>query len=317
MEIINHTPFPYLYFKASTSQDQIANAIVVKLKYDLSNGQMILSKDQNSKLSNAPVQDQYGEFDSENIYRRGGVDFFVLGSAIPRSKEEQKKMIVQVYLPGKIDQSIAIFGNRKWDLSLLGLKISEPEPFVEMPISIYNAYGGVDDYDGLKFPFVNNKFGKGFIWDKKNAVGVSLPNIENPTKLIQNWNDRPLPTGLGPCPMNEERLMRGIRINKEQEVEDINPILFNNAFSRMIANNIIGGEQIVVKGMSKEGISKFIIPTTNLELNLYFGEKYHSRLFEIDQVTLDLNAQLCHITYRYYFSFQYRKLEKRILEIKL
>ncbi len=84
---------------------------------------------------------------------------------------------------GKWSKALRIVGRRVWTEKLLGPAMSEPQPFVKMPLAWTESYGGPGH--------ARNPVGKGF-------GSGELPTIEDPRAPIQNRHDRPEPAGFGP-----------------------------------------------------------------------------------------------------------------------
>jgi uncharacterized protein YjbI with pentapeptide repeats len=93
---------------------------------------------------------------------------------------------------GAVEKGAYVFGDRHWNKTALGMTISDPEPFVEMPVTYERAFGGKS--------FERNPAGKGM--DAVNSASGNearpLPNIEDPKHLIGSPGDRPEPRGFGP-----------------------------------------------------------------------------------------------------------------------
>ena len=95
---------------------------------------------------------------------------------------------------GALKKSLYVVGDRYWD----GKKITDPEPYTEMPIDWPHAYGGPG--------FARNPQGKGHMasqgkgWRGKKRGGgpCPLPNIENLADLIRRRDQQPEPAGFGP-----------------------------------------------------------------------------------------------------------------------
>ena len=93
---------------------------------------------------------------------------------------------------GPIDRTLYVFGDRFWKRTITGMTITDPVPFVEMPVAYELAFGGAG-YEG-------NPLGRG-MGVVRTASGdevYPLPNIEDPRCLIASPSDRPEPAGFGP-----------------------------------------------------------------------------------------------------------------------
>jgi uncharacterized protein YjbI with pentapeptide repeats len=93
---------------------------------------------------------------------------------------------------GPIKKTLYIFGNRYWKRSGMGMIISDPEPFTEMPVIYERAFGGSG--------FDKNPLGRGInpVAMPAGKEAIPLPNIEDPKHLIGSPKDRPEPAGFGP-----------------------------------------------------------------------------------------------------------------------
>lgn len=315
MDVVNETGYPHLLVRTALYGDHFAAALVVRVVYQLSGGKYTPVISEDWPLSNAPWVSDYGPIESDGVLKRGEVDLFVFGKAKAPNGSPVKRMKVRVQVPGKMDHLLEIIGNRKWVSGLFGLSASEPEAFTEMPLTLYNAFGGYDEWDSLKFPFPNNPHGKGFIWQKETAAGKPLPNIENPAQLITKWSDKPLPVGTVPIQFCEKRIKRSVDGN-EKGITRFDATYFNSAFNDMIVPNISAGEKVIVSGVKEKGDFIFEIPPTPFSLILQFGEKTYERFFKIEQVGLEPDKSRAFITYRYSFNYTMRPKELRILTLQ-
>ena len=307
MELINHTPFPHLLFRTGIDGNKFAAAAIVRITYDIKDGVATPSANQKWPLEPAPWTSDYGPMNGDFVFKRGGVDIMVFGSAVAPKSQPVKQMEVRLVIAGKLD--------REWKSGFFGPGISEPAFFTEMPLSIANAYGGYEEWDGLKFPYPNNPYGKGFIWEKANAIGRKLPNIENPFQLITNWNDRPEPVGTASAPMSEKKVRKAVEFDKNGKMIKFEPIFYNAAFPDLIVKDIQPGEELLVEGVKPSGVFKFKIPTQDLTARLTFDGRVDTRSFFIDQVGLEPNVDRAFITYRYAFNYYMKPLTERKIEI--
>src|SRR5687767_991336 len=203
MELINHTNYPAMLFRSIVEKDYLITSVIVRVTYDIKDDKVLPSPTQDWLLHNGPWESEYGPMESDRIFRMGGVDILAFGKARAKNKTAVKEMEVKVKLENKLSHSIIVFGNRFWEKNIFGIRIGDPDPFTEMPLTLYNAFGGKAEWDGLPIPYANNIYGKGFYWEKEEAINRPLPNIENPKNLIYEWNHRPDPVGFVTCPMNE------------------------------------------------------------------------------------------------------------------
>jgi uncharacterized protein YjbI with pentapeptide repeats len=89
---------------------------------------------------------------------------------------------VAVEMDGKVLKDLAVLGDRVWEDGAP----TEPTPFVTMPITWANAFGGPD--------FKRNPLGKGH----RAKDGAPLPNIEDRARLLTSPRQTPEPAGFMP-----------------------------------------------------------------------------------------------------------------------
>jgi hypothetical protein len=315
MNVYNHTPFPHLLFRTGLENKNMAAAIIVRITYDIIDGVAIPSGNQDWPLSAGPWQSPYGQMQGDFLFKRGGVDLFVFGSAKAIKNQPTKKMDVRLKLPNKVDYKLSVFGDRVWEAGLGGLRISDPIPFTEIPLTLSNAYGGFGEWDKLKFGYPGNPEGKGFFWKKEDAIGKQLPNIEDPKNLISKWNDRPQPAGLTSIPLCVQRIKESAQFDEEGTLIKLTPLFYNAAFPELVVKEIDPGEVITVEGVTKSEIFHFIVPDQKLYVDLTFGNNKDRRFLFIDQIGLEPDKNKAFITYRYAFNYFLNPLSKRIIDI--
>lgn len=84
---------------------------------------------------------------------------------------------------GKWSKALAVIGHRVWKKGFLTSTMSDPEPFVSMPVTFAHAFGGPE--------FEKNPAGKGY-------DGLALPNVEAIDARVVSPGDRPEPAAFGP-----------------------------------------------------------------------------------------------------------------------
>jgi hypothetical protein len=318
MELINNTPYPALMFKTGLDNNQFAMSVAVRITYDIAeDGKAAISQNQDWKLSRQLWQSDYGPIESDDVFRRGGVDIIILGSAKAPNNIPVHSMEVSVKYNNKTINKVVVFGDRFWIKSFLGMEISTPKPFTEMPITLANAYGGQADWDGVKIPFGNNPAGKGYHYAKEDYVGKALPNVENPDKLIRKYTDQPDPVGVACLPQLCEIHMRNnVLFDKEGQIEKLDPKFFNAAFPSMIVDKIKDGDRIVVTGMS---VKPFLlkIPVQKIFMKTSLGEREILKEMYIEQIGIIPDKKQAFITYRCPINYTLVPLEIRTCEISI
>ncbi len=98
-------------------------------------------------------------------------------------------------------KSFDVVGTRHWRFGLTGLAPSAPEPFVSMPISYDNAFGGTDDSlqakSGKVYTCLPNPVGRGYVENQAAIDGKALPNTAETGRPVTSTNNRYRPMALG------------------------------------------------------------------------------------------------------------------------
>src|SRR5262249_28789207 len=102
---------------------------------------------------------------------------------------------------GWLEKIVRVFGDRVWTRTLGLYSISTPRPFDRMPLVWERAFGGVDrsaenPADHVAEP--RNPVGRGLFRHvggepPPSMDGAPLPNLEDPTSLVERPFDRPPP----------------------------------------------------------------------------------------------------------------------------
>ena len=318
MELINNTPYPALMFKTGLDDDKFAMSVAVRITYDIAeDGNAVVSQNQEWKLSRQLWQSEYGLLESDDVFRRGGVDILIFGSAKAPNAVPVRSMEVLVKHNNKTINKVIVFGDRFWTKSLLGMEISPPKPFTEMPVTLANAYGGQADWDGVKIAFGNNPEGKGYHYAKEDYVGKALPNVEDPNRLIRKYTDQPDPAGVACLPQLREIHMRNnVIFNKEGQIEKLDPKFFNTAFPAMIVDKINEADTITITGMSAK-LFQLKVPTQKIFMNTTLGEKEIIKEMYIEQIGIITDKSQAFITYRCPINYTLIPLEIRNCTISI
>jgi hypothetical protein len=187
---------------------------------------------------------------------------------------------------GAIDKRLRVFGERYWDHGKMGgATISSPKPFESMSITYERAYGGWDRSapDPLDHRLEDrNPVGTGYAIQVDGCIGKQLPNVENPSHLIESWNDRPPPAGLNAidCSWSPRRELAGTYDANWQQnrfplwAEDFDEHYNNCAPLDQQADGFLsGGELVQLTNLSPGGTLSFNLPRIQLALRTRFGSE--------------------------------------------
>jgi hypothetical protein len=254
----------------------------------------------------------------DELFYKGGVDLFVFGHARASKGQAVQESEVNIEV-GTFRRRVKVFGDRVWERRSGKLVPSEPKTFTEMPLTLAHAFGGQDIWDELKVPFPDNPEGKGYYLEEPTAVGKPLPNLEDPARLIRNWNDQPDPIGFGPCPLSCGLRLRDSVVFDQQKgiIAKLKPTFFNAAFPDLIVPKVEPGERMRLSGVSAQGVFGFEIPQTDLTARLRFDDQLVESRLAIDQIGIEPDKNRVFVAYRYPFKYRFFPLQKRSCELFL
>ncbi len=313
MDFVNETPFHTLIHRAALNDDVIAMSLMCRVTYDiLDDGTTAISPNQDWELHPEIWESEYGPMDTDDVYNKGGVDIMVFGSVkAPKNKTITETKVV-ISLNNKEIHKVKVFGDRTWKSFLGNLSISAPEPFTEMPLTLYNSFGGTAKWDGLEVPYPSNPYGKGYYHSKDEAIGNVLPNIEHYDDLITKWNSWQEPAGVCSLPIMPLKAKHNLVLNEDNtKLEKLDIKFFNSAFPSLISTELKAGDMISISGVTGGADFELEIPNTDLEIDVKLGDKRTKREMMIDQVGIVLDKNQFFMSYRFPFRYIVKPMEKR------
>jgi hypothetical protein len=300
--IVNTTPYAT---DRSWVQDKDANKIwlvVVKATFDLlADGSIQLAKVQQPVLRMGEHEGADGQsglrHEADLMGVKPGTDVVVNGSAYARPGRRALSVDAQITV-GPVKKRVRIFGDRRWDRSLVGLPIiSDPQPFESMPIRYERAYGGWDRHaaDPAEHRLESrNPIGTGFCTRAQHCFGCALPNVEDPRQLISSWDHRPAPAGLGcvACDWSPRRELAGTydkqwlvrraplwAVDFDARYHQCSPV------DQQVPGYLHGGEMVELLNLAPQGLMVFALPRVYPFFETRFGRDY-----------VEHRAQLCTVT---------------------
>lgn len=287
--VVNRTPYAA---ERSWIQDKDANKIwivAVKATFDiLSDGTTRLADQQLPVLRMGQPHGEPGRsslaYEADLLWLKSGTDVLVLGSARSPRGYTVDTLDVRLRL-GPIDKTLRVFGDRHWKRGIAGTTISKPAPFESMPIVYERAFGGWDrsapDPADHRLD-LRNPVGTGFLCRSEGALGIKLPNVEHPGRLINSWDDKPEPAGLNAidCAWSPRRELAGTydeawRANRfPLWAEDYDPRYAQCApADQQMQGFLRGGEHVAVENLSSDGPLSFTLPRIYPFFQTRFGSE--------------------------------------------
>jgi hypothetical protein len=290
--------------------------VVAKASYEVgADGRARLLAEQ-LPINEDDVETPFGSIDGDVVPVKDCCDLAVMGNACAAGGRATPTMEVVLSL-GHWERRLAVFGDRKWKWEGNLLRPSEPQPFVEMPLTNHRAYGGLSTTGEVETGFDDNPEGLGFIYREQDAAGVPLPNLEESDQLIRRWNDRPMPAGLSPLSRQSTmRLARGVHADLEAGVTQVLPAMFSFGHPRMRVPKYPAGKQLRVHGMRPEGDWIFIVPELRPVLDVQLGERQQLIKLEADTLCAFPSFNRFFVLARAAFVYQFVPRRKRLAVLR-
>lgn len=251
-------------------------------------GSMQLSEDQEEACLAPKFRGVPGEssllYESDLVHKKSSTDVILQGSAYAPGGEPVTEVDVTLKV-ATISKTLRVIGDRVWRDSLLGMKMSKPQPFTQMPLSYERAFGGMDKVS-------DNPKHHG--WDLKNPVGVGFAkhavhliekpahNIEYPKPPIRYLKSYPDPAGFGPIAGHWSPRVKFAGTYGEKWEKERQPLLpedFDERFhqcapqDQQVPGFLKGGELVELYNLTPNGFLSFRLPRVTLAFETDFGNK--------------------------------------------
>jgi uncharacterized protein YjbI with pentapeptide repeats len=203
----------------------------------------------------------------------------------------------------RIQRRVVVFGERRWEKSMLVTVPTSPRPFERMPLVAERAFGGPG--------FDANPVGVGW----KGAAGSDgvafLPNIEDPERLVKGPGDRPSPMLVGPVSMFwKERWSKvgtydakWVKTRWPYFPEDFDWHFFQHAPPKQRLPYLVGDEAFEITGMHREhprlsGTLPGIAPRVFMQRTETTGGAFEEVLLRLDTVTFQVDTLTLTLVWR-------------------
>jgi hypothetical protein len=183
---------------------------------------------------------------------------------------------------GSMTKMFAVIGNRFWRKSLAFHSASAPQPFVRMPISYDNAFGGFDNSheDEKKHTaFMANLAGKGFHSNTRREAmdGKPLPNTEELSRTVKNPQGNYRPMAFGPVARSSTSRAEYAGTYDQNWIDNVFPFLPSDFDERYYQSAPVDqqidyprGEEVVLLNLSPSGRLEFRLPSIEMPVTFYY-----------------------------------------------
>jgi hypothetical protein len=309
LQLKNNTPFAatFTFFPNENGVDtlyiMVKATFLIGEKWVLASSQIPLQ--QGDEYWGEPAKSSL-RFSSDYHTGKSGTDILMTGSACTPDQRPLRQMDVGIQV-GLVSKVVRVFGDRFWNND----QITQPEPFVTMPLVYERAFGGQDLINGetLREAETRNPVGRGFTGQKHTTElnGFPLPNLECPDNLIRDYRDRPAPACFAPVAPNWQPRagFAGTYDDNWQQTrapylpDDYNPRFMNVAPPDLIYPGYLqGGEAVRIIGMHPAGDLGFTLPYVNLSNKVLVAGQEMTSPFNIETLMLDPNHRQLSMVWR-------------------
>ncbi len=219
--------------------------------------------------------------DTDLPHKKLATDVLLQGHAYAPAGKPATRLSVGLKV-ANIQKVLHVTGDRVWLDSIGGVAISDPQPFLKMPITYERAFGGMDliDEDEKQHDWdVRNPAGCGFATKAEHLIGKPVPNIEDPNDLITGWKQRPRPMGFGPIAgywHPRVKLAGTYDENWEKQRLPLLPEDFDERYhqsapeDQQVPGYLKGGELVQLVNLTPEGRFQFLLPRIFLGFTTHF-----------------------------------------------
>lgn len=263
----------------------------------------------------------WGDLCPDFHHLKAGCDLTVNGQVYSPEPKGSKEIEVQAWV-GPERRSLRVFGPRRWISNSRGELIpSPPERFGILGMAWNHSFGGAcKNAKGDHESYLFNPEGRGYQTCPLQAKGELLPQIEDPSQLICEFEDRPRPINLSAipahCAMNlyPDPTPMGQALLAKERIK-LDPAFHNVAHPCFRYTNVPPGVRFGVEGMHPSGPLCGQVPERRFRVDVRLGERKHVCWLEPSSIVIFPETRQASITYSTHFAFQWVPHERREIKI--
>ncbi len=270
LQLENNTPFSAEMYAAPGIDGVDALYVLVKATYDIEAALALCRQQQpvflQDEFSGEPASSSL-RYGSEYSLGKAASDVVLIGHAWAPDEKATPCLDVSLSVGDDFQHTVRVFGDRVRK----GSAVSEPSPFVAMPLVYERAYGGYSSNDPNVFD-ARNPVGTGFIdfaEQQNDTHEVRMPNLEHPDQPVSRMTEHPEPMGFGAIPpaWRAREQFSGTydehwRVERAPYLpDDFDGRFFNMAHPRLIYPGFLqGGETVTLTNARRQGPLCFDLP---------------------------------------------------------
>jgi hypothetical protein len=307
LEISNKTPFTVKQLPMLAPNGANIMQTVVKAAYVIGRDGQLSLCDEHPEVQ--LVDEYWGEEGRSALRRESDValakpytDLLVLGHVCAPKGRATSHVDLGLAYGGNVLKRLRVSGDRQWHWRGAGWWLSDPEPFVQLPLSYGRAFGGMDEQGSESRNRVGLGYRSGHARDD-----IPAPNIEHVDALVSSPSDRPAPGGMGVISRDWSPRLEFAGTYDAHWQEEVFPLLpddFDMRFNQSAdpAQWLApprGGEQVVCSGLHPEGAFAFCLPDPVLHVAFFYGRKpCHRAHMHLETVLLDAEQARVELTWK-------------------
>jgi hypothetical protein len=344
MDLVNNTPLAAELVVAEGEDPAVRNGILTakatfradadgRVDWETDAPYPLFDHDQETDLGLLP-RDNLPKYDPTFEVMLLGVAHAPEGGAVPRTTVG--------LAVGAERRELAVFGDREWVRAGREWRISEPEPFVRMPLTYDRAYGGtcevfVDRDAAVTVSEPYNPAGRGF--DPEPAATVMgeqmgapdgypeferrrpLPNVEDPRALIARWEDAPLPVCWTAVPLHyAAQGLRAVVLPEDGQMPEAIEFaegIYQRAHPDWVIPPPPEAAPVVLEGATPEGRWGFPLPAIRVLADYTVADRTGTLELVPQMLVLLPEERRFYLVYRRLFALGFEPGTERALRLRL
>lgn len=263
-------------------------------------------------------------YETDYAHRKPACDVLLNGSAYAPNEKPVTRVEVGLSI-GAVKKQFAVIGKRNWVAGKVSFSSEPPGNFISMPISYDCAYGGLDDFhaDETKHrTYLPNPIGTGFHENMSGEFidGTPLPNTEELNQPVKIPFAKYQPMAFGALGRNfaSRYPFAGTYDQKWLDTQvplwpdDFDYRYFQAASVDQQIPYPKGGEWVILKNMTPEGVTKFQLPVMTMPV-MFIPHRGKDQLINavIDTLLIEPDKRCFMMTWRVSYP-----LRKNCFELK-
>jgi hypothetical protein len=230
-------------------------------------------------------------YDLDMLPTKPTTDIVLHGHAYAPKGEEHS--VVEVTLQvGRLSKSLQVTGDRVYEKSLLGNRLTPPAGFLKLPLVYERAYGGVAEGTDPPRWEMRNPVGTGYATDAAQLIGKKAPNIEYARQLFGGQR----PAGFGPIAYHWAPRIKYAGTYDEKWEQERMPLLprdFQERFyqsapeDQQTPSPLRGGESVELTNLTPSGFLRFQLPRIKLVFYTNIAGKVYTHRASLHTVALE------------------------------